>query len=530
MVMRLLTATTSQEEYEDWAPKLEPMRPLIEPVGNAETEAQLLSMAEATVPDVIIANTKLLNPQTLSIVLQRWKRSGCHVILVSCTRDYDEAVTALRCGVFDLLPAPVDGPRLQQDLRSIQELRNFLLPGISSFDQKKVLGKLLVSYARRVPADQQLNEREINNLYGTQFRSGAFRYVTVCFDSPDPAAGPDPAEWLSLCQAMMLEATAPHCYESVMDCDAIRYRILLNYDRASDGKILELLQQCLNTVQARLPQNAVITFCCSRMHESIVEIISMLDESGDAIWERLQNKTGILLIDAPHPPCPKELQQMFESAEQRLKGACAILDVDRFRTELTAISLLPYRYKCRHEVRSILRSTELYMFTINRDLIASFTDVERTRWDLVFRLRQVTSVEVYIQVYSEMMLSLFQRILANSSGQQSRPVRQAQQFIRQNYASPLSLEAVAGQVGLSPVYFSAVFKKETGTGFSDFLNQCRIEQAKKLLAETGLKVLAVSEAVGFSGPRYFSRVFKNHVGVRPSEYRIAMQRSDAPNP
>ena len=188
---------------------------------------------------------------------------------------------------------------------------------------------------------------------------------------------------------------------------------------------------------------------------------------------------------------------------------------------------LPYAYKIRHEMRSVLRRTERYMFQINKELLSTFTDAERTRWDLILLLRRVSTVDVYLQVYAEQMIALFQRILDHSVGQQSRPVRQAQQFIRQNYAASLSLETVARQVGLSPVYFSAIFKKETGIGFSDYLNQCRIEQAKKLLEETGLKVHAVSEAVGFSGPRYFSRVFRNLVGVRPSEYRIATQRSAA---
>ena len=232
-----------------------------------------------------------------------------------------------------------------------------------------------------------------------------------------------------------------------------------------------------------------------------------------------------MLIGTAPSPYPRELQQILDSTEQRLKGACATLDIDQFRQELEQLNRLPSAYKTRHEVRSVLRRTEHYMFQINRELIVSFTDGERIRWDLILHLRRVSTVDEYMRVYAEQMEALFQRILERSTGQQSRPVRQAQQFIRQNYASDLNLSTVARKVGLSPGYFSAVFKKEMGIGFADFLNQCRIEQAKKLLEETGLKVVAVSKSAGFSSPRYFSRVFKNVVGVRPSEYRIAMQRN-----
>lgn len=178
-------------------------------------------------------------------------------------------------------------------------------------------------------------------------------------------------------------------------------------------------------------------------------------------------------------------------------------------------------------MRSVLRRTERYMFQTNRELLSTFTDAERTRSDLILQLRRVCSLDDYLQAYADIMIDLFQRILSHSVSQQSRPVRQAKQFILENFNQNLTLETVARHVGLSPVYFSSVFKKELGIGFTDFLNQCRIDHAKKLLEETGLKVLAISEMVGFSGTRYFSRVFKNTVGVRPSEYRIAMQRDAA---
>lgn len=526
MLMRMLIATTSREEYLNWTAKLNALPISLELLGNADSSTALLSMAEVYNPDVILVNTSLLPRQTLPQILKRWKKTS-QVILVSPEEDYSLAVTALRCGIYDLIHGQLDQQRILQDLQSIKDQRTLIAMDVPSFEQKRVVGKLLISYARRVHADRQLTEWEVNNLYGTKFREGGYRFLTICLDSRDTPLSVDLEEYINRAQIMVLNATAELCYETFLNCDHFRYHVMLNYDPQKDEQILKQLQLSLKRIQEKLPQSISITFCCSQLHESISDIIPLMDESGDAIWDRLQNQTGMLLIGTTPAACPPELQQIFDSAEHSLKSACSILDIDQFRKEMHKLYGLPYAIKIRHEMRSVLRRTERYMFQINKELLSTFTDVERTRWDLILLLRRVNTVDVYLQVYTEQMTALLQRILDHSVGQQSRPVRQAQQFIRQNYAEPLSLETVARQVGLSPVYFSAIFKKETGIGFSDYLNHCRIEQAKKLLEETGLKVHAVSEAVGFSGPRYFSRVFRNLVGVRPSEYRIATQRSAA---
>lgn len=526
MLTRLLIATSSREEYADWVAKLSILPLSLELLGNADSSTALLSMAEVYDPDVIIVNTALLPTDALPQVLNRWKKTS-QVILVTPQEDYRLAVTALRCGVFDLIPAPLKQDQILKDLQAIRSQRALMVMDVASFEQKRIVGKLLVSYARRVHSDRQLSEWEVNNLYGTKFKEGGYRFLTICLDSSENSLTIDPEEYLTQAQIAVLNTTSHLCWETFLSRDYLRYQVMLNYDPKHDSDILDALQNSLDVIQAKLPTSSSITFCCSQLHGSISDIIPLLDESGDAIWDRLQNQTGKLLIGNTPQPCSPEMQQIFDNAEHALKSACSILDIDQFRRELGVLYALPHKYKSRHEMRSVLRRTERYMFQTNRELLSTFTDAERTRSDLILRLRRVCSLDDYLQAYADIMIDLFQRILSHSVSQQSRPVRQAKQFILENFNQNLTLETVARHVGLSPVYFSSVFKKELGIGFTDFLNQCRIDHAKKLLEETGLKVLAISEMVGFSGTRYFSRVFKNTVGVRPSEYRIAMQRDAA---
>lgn len=97
-------------------------------------------------------------------------------------------------------------------------------------------------------------------------------------------------------------------------------------------------------------------------------------------------------------------------------------------------------------------------------------------------------------------------------------VEKAQQFMSGQYHLDLSLEQVADQVFLHPVYFSRLFKQCTGMNFSDYLMRLRIERAMELLREGDLKVYEAGQRVGYGNAKYFNRVFKQVTGMTPRDY------------
>jgi two-component system response regulator YesN len=111
--------------------------------------------------------------------------------------------------------------------------------------------------------------------------------------------------------------------------------------------------------------------------------------------------------------------------------------------------------------------------------------------------------------------------IVKGSGAEKGPaaVRQAVEYLEARFREDISAESVASAVLLSPNYFSHVFKKARGEGFTDCLNRLRIEEAKRLLAQGGHKVYEVSEMVGYRDYKYFGAVFKKLVGVSPNSYR-----------
>lgn len=103
---------------------------------------------------------------------------------------------------------------------------------------------------------------------------------------------------------------------------------------------------------------------------------------------------------------------------------------------------------------------------------------------------------------------------------ESRIVLLAQRAIREHFANPgFSLEDASLQVGVSKNHLSAEFSRETGETFTESLSRTRIEEARRLLAATGLMVHEVGARVGYPNVEHFSRVFKKLAGVSPARFR-----------
>lgn len=104
-------------------------------------------------------------------------------------------------------------------------------------------------------------------------------------------------------------------------------------------------------------------------------------------------------------------------------------------------------------------------------------------------------------------------------------VLKALDIIEKSYYKKINQTDLAEKLGISPQYFSYIFSKHIGEGFSSYLKKYRISQAMKLLHEEGADKNEVAYKVGFSDIKYFYKVFKEVSGKNLSEY-LHEQRED----
>jgi len=101
-------------------------------------------------------------------------------------------------------------------------------------------------------------------------------------------------------------------------------------------------------------------------------------------------------------------------------------------------------------------------------------------------------------------------------------------YTQQHYTSPdISIGAIADHFGVSISYISRQFKRSYGIGLLEYIHALRIEEAKRLLANTNKSIKDIATDVGFINSLTLSRSFKRHEGILPSEYRnISRQEKD----
>ncbi len=106
-----------------------------------------------------------------------------------------------------------------------------------------------------------------------------------------------------------------------------------------------------------------------------------------------------------------------------------------------------------------------------------------------------------------------------------RVVRKAIAYLDKHYRETISLTDVARHVGISKEYLARCFHQEMGITLVIYLNRYRVNRAKTLLEQGGHSLTEVALEVGFSSSTYFSRVFRQEVGMSPSEYERAHKQA-----
>lgn len=132
---------------------------------------------------------------------------------------------------------------------------------------------------------------------------------------------------------------------------------------------------------------------------------------------------------------------------------------------------------------------------------------------LIINESNITNVIQELQAYC-----LFQVNEVKSNSKNELIIR-VKEWTKKNIQKNPSLTDAAEYIYLSPTYFSEYFKRHTGETYNQFVIRCKVKHAKNLLKDNSLRIYEIAEKVGYIDHRYFSKVFLDHTGMTPTEYR-----------
>jgi len=109
--------------------------------------------------------------------------------------------------------------------------------------------------------------------------------------------------------------------------------------------------------------------------------------------------------------------------------------------------------------------------------------------------------------------------LTKGDGQKKNYIKKSIQYIETNYSRSMSIESLAGYIGLNKNYLSTIFSELLGIPPQEYLIKYRVNRACKLLCNKDLTISEISRSVGYDDPLGFSKIFKQIKGVSPKAYR-----------
>lgn len=182
------------------------------------------------------------------------------------------------------------------------------------------------------------------------------------------------------------------------------------------------------------------------------------------------------------------------------------------------------------EVLRELKKNSALIFKIGIGCVKELSQITSAYEEARYALRLVDSVCHYLDILPEQLsdiqpsegysVSSSIESIGNERAFEShnKTIRNAAQYIEENYNSYISLEALSQRLGLSTQYFCKLFKKEMGVNFVDYITKTRLEKAIEMMKEGGKSVKEICFLVGYSDPNYFSRIFKKYTEHSPSEF------------
>lgn len=145
--------------------------------------------------------------------------------------------------------------------------------------------------------------------------------------------------------------------------------------------------------------------------------------------------------------------------------------------------------------------------------------IDHTSNDNIRLIESIENPEVLDNITSRMIRSYCSLVKEYSPLKYSPLIREAVEYIQNNLRYELNLTLVAEQVSANRSYLSTRFHQETGFTMTEFIKRARVKEAGLLLVTTSLSLPEVAAQVGYADYNYFSRVFLEITGIRPSGYR-----------
>lgn len=499
----------------------------MEVIGEANDGVDALQNILEQKPDIVISDVRMPGLNGIEVV-EKTRKAGieAHFIIISGYQDFEYVQGALKNNVSDYILKPYDEDVL---MAALQKVRTKILEQrhqTVEYDKiKQQLHESVEKLRSRILLELLLGRQEtpptlleLNTNYDCGLQEGLFLVL-----------------WLKYSPCSKEEGGLPFF---ALACMEEEVKLVLS----------KFCNQIL-CVQTQDGMAAILNFSSENMQAlqlgCELAVTSMLSKIGLRYAQRCSVGMGEVC---------KSPEQLARSAKVARDGAdCHIhfgfgtlYDINKIDVQTPSLSTI-FSWESQQQFSALLESfsiEEVPSFIaslfekmqgaiVHPGTVSAFLDAvvdyfhrflgtlelpEETRLPLP-GIEACETMEQVKQQITEYICDMLKMHRSASAAKSSKPVQMAKNYITIHYGEKITLQDIAEHVFLSPQYFSELFKLETGSNFSDYLAEYRIDVSKDLLRDARYKIKDINYMVGYKDSKSFTKLFKKVVGISPTEYR-----------
>lgn len=498
----------------------------MEVVGVASDGLAALELVEAKEPHILITDIRMPGCDGLELI-ERAKQlaPNLEIIIISGYAHFEYAQSAIRSGVGDYLLKPINKEALIATLRKLRTRCSERMKSTEVLENMQRSRQENMTLLRTHLVDDLLQKRfmvqsreELKNRYGYRAEAEYLQIYALKIDIDVRRSTPATIAVIQKrAQELFSQAMEQICPEHHFQFRGFWGYGIANLSAAQREPLRHALRNCLNQLDAQKFQFGNVEFSLGLSGAvSQPELLKdCIDEVQRAVKERLVEGTGKLL-EPPRARAQMKTQPLLDRYLRTVDKAQEFFD-ETLADEAAETLLLDAADMGSANGHTLLE----LVITAYKSFVVRINLEEQDEICAEFEglCDQCSSRETLYQVLLDSQRLQIQEARERHTEEHTRPIRQAKRYVQQHYHQVITLEDVCAEIGFSTSYFSMLFKKETGEGFSKYLTRVRIERAKELLQDTDLTIPEICNQVGYSDIKHFTTIFKKTTDLNPGQYR-----------
>lgn len=483
---------------------------------------EALEVYQTLQPDIVITDIRMPSLSGIDLIKEVKKiNKEVNFLVISGYRVFDYAYGALKNGADDYIVKPIKQNDINNALKRIVEKRNKALKlemENREHKQKEIIRDLMKEPAK-VAAYRSC--QELNRHYNLNMKSNV---VTVFILKIELQGQIEIRENLGVVAEHVLHILIRHMEkEGYSLCTAI-YQDMLPVIVETDVLLHQEFFDCLKRIEKdiRLAGDETINVrSCFGIGGAgdISKLDVWMEAARCAVWDKLTG--GPEKIFVYHDRKDDERILFSDDMRKQLKSHVESLNYSGI---MKIVSRLEHEFmeeKIYVSGRQVYEAYQTLLLNI-RDVLKKFdstTGLCEYVENALLKLRMCADLFGMIKYVESAMNEILLQMKKLEESIEKKPIRTAIRYIKEHFSENLSLENISAVVDLNPIYFSAMFKKETGKNFVEYLTEVRLEHARHLLVQSDYNISEIAWKVGYQDEKYFMKVFKREVGITCAKYR-----------